>query len=693
MGTVCPVREQHSLSPALRTGAVLLCLLVAVAAHAQNVGINIAVPDNSALLQMESTTQGFLPPRMTNTQMLAIASPATSDLVYNTTYSNYYYYNGTIWTPLLGSGWSITGNTGTSPSTNFLGTIDSVDLVQRTNDHERLRVYAGSGVGITNTQDEAGSLILYEPSSYGTRYTAFEAGYQDSTIHYTLPPTDGTEGQALDDSLGIMGWKTFGTVGGGFGDTLWARGSGTYSLYSFGIGNSKASGKYDIVSTEYCSATSEAASVFGDSNSSSSKYGCVTGGSNNSVSGQGGSTVRGGAFNRAGSQNTMIIGGLYNSTSGQNSVILGGDSNSVSGADAIIINGADNSFSSQDNLLFGYGAHPTGSDQLIFYPPTSSGIKTGIQNTSPTEAMDVTGNVRVSAALKPNGSAGSVGQYLLSAGSSSPPSWGAVTIPTTNDWGLTGNTGASSTSNYIGTNDSVAFAMRTNATERARIRANGFVGIGTTSPSHQLEVVSTSTTDEIAAIFGNATGNTTVQSVGVWGRADNTNTANTGTISVLGTGNGSATAGSTNVALQISQGEFAMGRTTQAPSVGTDVEPAASGTAFSQQGPSGVIQLALLTDLGDNTAPVAGVYQDLGTVTIYNRYITTSSIILAAVVEKINGGGDPSPQDAVYRVDVESRAAGSCVIHIGMFPTVTDINKFEGSDYIHVGYLVLNPGR
>ena len=661
-------------------------------ARAQNVGIGTATPDNSAILELYSTTQGMLAPRVTNTQMLAIASPATADLVYNTTYSNFYYYNGSIWTPLLGSGWSTTGDANTSPSTNFLGTIDSVDLVGRTNNHERWRVFAGGGVGITNTLNQAGSLILYEPSGSGNLYTAFQAGFQDSTIHYTLPPTDGTSGQALDDSLGILGWKTFGTVGGGFGDTLWKRGSASYELYSLGTGNGKQ-GKYSIVSTEYCSASADADAVFGDSNSSSSKYGCVTGGSNNTVAGQGGSTVRGGFQNSAGSQNTMIVGGLHNSTSGQNSIILGGDSNSVSGANAIIINGADNTFSSQDNLLFGYNAHPTGTNQLIFYPPTSTAIRTGIQNTNPTEAMDVTGNVRVSAALKPNGLAGSSGQYLLSAGSSSPPTWGAATIPTTNNWGLTGNTGTTAGTNYIGTNDSVAFVMRTNATERARIRAIGYVGIGTTTPTHQLHVVSSSATDEIAAILGNATGSSTSQSIGVWGRASNTSSSNTGTIALLATGNGATGAGSTNVALQVSQGEFAMGRTTQSPSAGTTVGPAAAGTAYSQQGPSGVIQLGLTTDLGDVNPPTASVYQDLGTVTINNRYITANSIVLASVVDKVSGGSSPFPQNAVYKVDVESRSAGSCVIHIGMSPTVTSAGKFQGSDYLRVGYIVINPGK
>src|SRR5690606_7311868 len=41
------------------------------------VAIGVASPDASSLLDLTSTTQGFLPPRMDETQRDAIASPAT----------------------------------------------------------------------------------------------------------------------------------------------------------------------------------------------------------------------------------------------------------------------------------------------------------------------------------------------------------------------------------------------------------------------------------------------------------------------------------------------------------------------------------------------------------------------------------------------------------------------------------------
>lgn len=61
------------------------------------VGVGISTPTPTAKLQVDSTTQGFLPPRMTNAQMTGIVSPAAGLIVYNTTDNKHYGYNGTTW--------------------------------------------------------------------------------------------------------------------------------------------------------------------------------------------------------------------------------------------------------------------------------------------------------------------------------------------------------------------------------------------------------------------------------------------------------------------------------------------------------------------------------------------------------------------------------------------------------------------
>jgi len=57
-------------------------------------------PVTTAMLEMSSTTKGLLIPRMTTTQRNAIASPATSLLIFNTTLSRHEWYDGSTWRPL-----------------------------------------------------------------------------------------------------------------------------------------------------------------------------------------------------------------------------------------------------------------------------------------------------------------------------------------------------------------------------------------------------------------------------------------------------------------------------------------------------------------------------------------------------------------------------------------------------------------
>lgn len=68
---------------------------------ASQVGIGTSNPDESAIVDISSTTAGFLPPRMTAAQRQAIASPVTGLLVYQTDgTSGLYSYNGTSWNPV-----------------------------------------------------------------------------------------------------------------------------------------------------------------------------------------------------------------------------------------------------------------------------------------------------------------------------------------------------------------------------------------------------------------------------------------------------------------------------------------------------------------------------------------------------------------------------------------------------------------
>ena len=69
-------------------------------------GAAVAIGKNSAaatssVLEVASTTKGFLPPRMTTTQKNAIASPAAGLVVYDSTTNKLQCYNGSTWNDLF----------------------------------------------------------------------------------------------------------------------------------------------------------------------------------------------------------------------------------------------------------------------------------------------------------------------------------------------------------------------------------------------------------------------------------------------------------------------------------------------------------------------------------------------------------------------------------------------------------------
>jgi len=67
---------------------LFLVAIVMIASYTLSAQVAITTdgsdPDGSAMLDVQSTTKGFLPPRMSKAQMLAISSPANALMVVNT---------------------------------------------------------------------------------------------------------------------------------------------------------------------------------------------------------------------------------------------------------------------------------------------------------------------------------------------------------------------------------------------------------------------------------------------------------------------------------------------------------------------------------------------------------------------------------------------------------------------------------
>jgi len=78
------------------TGGRISLGLISNRALITSAGSGIAM-NTSAMLQVDSTSQGFLPPRMTTTQMNAISGAAAGLIVYDSTVNKHYGFDGTTW--------------------------------------------------------------------------------------------------------------------------------------------------------------------------------------------------------------------------------------------------------------------------------------------------------------------------------------------------------------------------------------------------------------------------------------------------------------------------------------------------------------------------------------------------------------------------------------------------------------------
>lgn len=197
----------------------LLLLSVMSASYAQ-VGIGTTSPNASAMLDITSANSGLLIPRVALTSaadVTTIPAPITSLLVYNSGFApnGYYYFNGTIWVSLaVGSNadWSLTGNTGTSAATNFLGTTDDMDIV-----FKRFNVRAGY---IGNPSIASGN----KNTSFGANsLNALGTGIRNTAIGTNVMPSN-TSGQF---NVAIGDQSMFSNLGGNTNTVI-----GVGALYS-----------------------------------------------------------------------------------------------------------------------------------------------------------------------------------------------------------------------------------------------------------------------------------------------------------------------------------------------------------------------------------------------------------------------------------------------------------------------------
>ena len=448
---------------------LVLCLILIMRISVMSqvkIGDNATTINSASLLELETTDKGFVLPRVSITDVSS-SSPLAAGLlsgtiVYNTNSSTtggsgigIYYWDGSKWnfmanTAITGTYWSITGNSGTSSSSNFLGTTDAQALRFKVNNQSS---------GFIDYSASAITTIGYLASATGTATGTTAFGYKALTLN-----TTGQNNTAVGNNS--VSKNTTGGSNSGFGyNTLANNVSGS---------NNTALG--------YRSLTTSTAS-----NNTAGGYASLS-------------------ANTSGSGNTAFgTNALLSNTTGTNNTAVGYGADVVAPASAGTLTNA---------TAIGYNAKVGSSNTIILGGTAAAAVNVGINTTSPAQKLEISGTgstirlggigsgntynsastTAASNILYTNNATGdiyslpTVNSAFLVTNASGIPSWSSSAL-SGNAWLLNGNSGTSY-SNYLGTNDNVSMRFRTNSIERMILDSLGNVGIGISNPSYALSVLS-----------------------------------------------------------------------------------------------------------------------------------------------------------------------------------------------------------
>lgn len=174
---------------------IFTLLLILHFANAQNnLGVGTPTPDASAVLDVTSTTQGMLVPRMTAAQKTAIVSPAPALMIYQTDGTKGFYYNsGTAVAPV----WTAVGGNS--------GGVKTELIASKTTGTQTLSNANGTNTGDLITFDN----IITSPvtGTYSTTTNTYTVGTGGAGLYLLQARLANTDNATTpNNTLGIWSW-------------------------------------------------------------------------------------------------------------------------------------------------------------------------------------------------------------------------------------------------------------------------------------------------------------------------------------------------------------------------------------------------------------------------------------------------------------------------------------------------------
>jgi hypothetical protein len=425
--------------------------------------------------------------------------------------------------------WSVTGNTGTDPATHFLGTTDAQPLVIKTNNAEVARVTTAGNIGIgTNnptfkldvngsirsTADATINLMTIGIGAGGVQYnTALgkgvllantSSGLYNTGVGYGAlnVNTTGTANTAMGyasmllnttgDRNTSVGANTLGVNTAGVENT--AMGVDALKNNTTGSQNTAVGHNSLVVNTtgQYNSAFGRSALTYSNASYNTavgygSQYNTSTGGGNTTIGSLSMETNTTGSNNTAGgyqslNKNTsgvqnIALGSttLFSNTTGSYNTAIGYDAlrNTTSANSNIAIghSAGNNLTAGSNNIFIGNSAQPnisaTSSNQLnIGGWIYGNNGDIGIGVSAPSARLHSNGTLRFDGLANNDALT-----RVLTTDASGNVSWrNASTLGGSSGvWSLTGNSGTSPSTNFIGTTDAQPIIFKANNTEVMRV--------------------------------------------------------------------------------------------------------------------------------------------------------------------------------------------------------------------------------